>query len=409
MEKEVISAAAASTYEPAQQAIFRQVLDKKMKGELVEAAQLIDQLNMDFRKDEDNASRRLVLLEAARINLMLGKYKRAHLFAESILEIYPDDFSAKSIVARICMGEFRYDTAKAYLNELPDDHHEKFLNLCSIAIKERRLVEAQEYLAKAALVVDIEDSEYGLLWAYVRLLEGKEKDALSRVREVMKNPPHDTNLLLLAGEIYMTSGTYGEAKKVSQLVQKYAPNHDHAYAIRAFAQYAEEDFDEAEKTAYKALDANNKNAYARTVLMKCAARRGDYAYAERLGLMILDETPSYSLGRANLGDVYFNEGDYVRAKIEYDSAKHLMDSLTKGSRLRKARVEIMNGNLSEAVTILLTLLESTHSYYDDAMCDLWLCYERQGETEKRDEILDRMELRRAFYHRTEKIMEQLGK
>lgn len=409
MEKEVITTPNGAKQEPVAETIFRQVLEKKLKGELVEAAQLIDQLNMDMRKDDDTAGRRLVLLEAARINLMLGKYKRAHVFAEAIIELFPDDFSAKALIARICMGEFRYDTAKAYLGELPDDHHEKFLLLCSIAIKERRLVDAQQFLGKAAAVVDNEDSEYGLLWAYVRLLEGKEKEALSRVREVMKDPPHDTNLLLLAGEIFMTSGTYGEAKKVSMLVQKFAPHHDHAYAIRSFALYAEEDFEEAEKTAYLSLDSNKQNAYARTILMKCAARRGDYLYAERIGLAILNETPSYSLGRANLGDVYFNEGDYVRAKIEYESSMHLMDSLTKGARLRKARLEIMHGNLDEAVTILLTLLESTHSYYDDAMCDLWLCYERQGETEKRDEILDRMELRRAFYHRTEKIMEELGK
>lgn len=409
MEKEVITTTGGAKKESTEETIFRQAIDKKLKGALVEAAQLIDQLNVDMRKDDDAAGRRFVLLEAARIHLMLGKYKRAHLFAEAILELFPDDFSAKALIARICMGEFRYDTAKAYLNELPNDHPEKFLNLCSIAIKERRLVDAQEFLGKAAVVVDNESPEYALLWAYVRLLEGKEKEALARVRDVMRDPPTDTNLLLLAGEIFMTSGTYGEAKKVSLLVQKYAPSHDQAFAIRSFALYAEEDFDEAEKTAYKALDNNKQNAYARTVLMKCAARRGDYLYAERIGLAILDETPGYSLGRANLGDVYFNEGDYVRARNEYESSKHLMDSFTKGARLRRARLEIMQGNLSEAVTILLTLLESTNSYYDDAMCDLWLCYERQGNTEKRDEILDKMELRRAFYHRTEKIMEELGK
>lgn len=405
MEKE--TKLVAGGHQHFEEVLLQHAFDKKLNGKFLEASKILDQLSRELRNDDDSKQRRFVMLEAARIYLLLGKYARARSYTEAAHELFPDDEEVQVIFAKICIGEYRYDAAEFHLNKLPDDNPEKHVSLCLIAIKERRLLDAQQALHKAHNYVDPEDAEYSLLWAYIQLLEGDEKNALIRVRDVMKDPPNDTHLLLLAAEIYMTSGTYGEAKKVTQLVHKYAPQHDHAFAVRAYALYAEEEYDAAEKEAYIALDFNERNAYARTVIMKCATRRGDYQFAEKVGLRILRESPGYSLGHANLGDVYFNEGDYDRAERAYDESRHLMDSLTKGAKLRKARMEFIHGNYHEAVRILRTLTQTAHSYYDDAMCDLWLCYERLGDTEKRDEILDAMELRRAFYHRTEKIMHDL--
>lgn len=407
MEKEQLNNQSAGQNTETDQ-LFALGYEKKLRGEYADAVKIFEDLCHEVQRDENAAQRKRIMLEAARLFLLLGKYSRARTYAQGVLDYYPDEIEAIVILGKAAMGEYQFDSARGYFKDLPHNAPERHLGLCTVALKERRLAQAQESLVEAAKLVDDDNPEYAILWAYVQFLNGSHKEALAQVREVMSDPPHDTNLLMLAAEIFMASGTYGEAKKVTVLVNKFAPEHDHAFAVRSYALLAEEEYKGAEKEAYKALKFNKKNAYALTTLMKCATREGDYATAETYGLRILHDTPSYGLGHANLGDVYFNQGKYEMAHLEYNQCKFLMDSLTKGALLRKARLAYIEGNTVGAIDILRKLIESHHSYYDDAMCDLALCYDRLGEIENKNDILERMELRRAMYHRTESVMEQLA-
>ncbi|MEK7523627.1 MAG: hypothetical protein AAB588_01220, partial [Patescibacteria group bacterium] len=138
--------------------------------------------------------------------------------------------------------------------------------------------------------------------------------------------------------------------------------------------------------------------------MKLACRSGNYSSAESLGLQILEDSPEYSLAHANLGDVYFNEGRYELAQVEYEQTQQLMNSETKGAKLRQARMKFIRSDFDGAAEILEKLIEGYHTYYDDAMCDLFLCYERLGDEEKKDDIVDKMQVRRSFYRRTENLL-----
>jgi len=148
--------------------------------------------------------------------------------------------------------------------------------------------------------------------------------------------------------------------------------------------------------------------YAKTALVKLAVRSGNYSAAESVGCEILRDSPQYSLGHANLGDVYFIQGRYELAQIEYEQTMELMDSQTKGARLRQARMKYIEGDFASAALILEGLVEGYHTYYDDAMCDLALCYDQIGDEDKKDQLIDKMQIRRSFYHRTEKILQNFG-
>jgi len=69
-------------------------------------------------------------------------------------------------------------------------------------------------------------------------------------------------------------------------------------------------------------------------------------------------------------------------------------------------MQFIDGNYVEAAGLLTELIEGYHTYYDDAMCDLLLCYDRLDNKEGVESVLDKMELRKSFYQRTQQLMQK---
>jgi lipopolysaccharide biosynthesis regulator YciM len=97
------------------------------------------------------------------------------------------------------------------------------------------------------------------------------------------------------------------------------------------------------------------------------------------------------------------------AKIEYGKTESLILSKTKGALLRQGRMHIMNGTYDSAVIIYENMTTQVHTYYDDAMCDLLMCYEKLGETEKKKGLIEKMNLRKTFNKRLDLVLASLEK
>lgn len=391
--------------------MLREALEKKSKGDFAGAVELFSDYLKRFGEDLEPRDAAVVEADSAELLFWLGDYTSARRHGEKALVHRNDDAQALSMLGKIALAQYRFREASAYFEKISDDHPARWLGLTSVSIKLRETSQAQHYLAKAQPLVGREDPEYAVYEAYLYLLDGSTEVAISAARNALKligEPRRDPSLVLYVAEIFMTAGNYGEALACVDAAAVHTPKNDRVPALRAHAAYAQEHFDEAESHARSAVRLNPANAYAQTILMKVASRRGEYNEAEIIGQEILNSCPQYALGHANLGDLYFMQGRYELAKIEYEQTSELMDSQTKGALLRQARMRFMHGNYSDAAEILERLIGSYHTYYDDAMCDLALCYDALGDAEKKQEVTDKMTFRRTFYHRTEDLLRQFS-
>lgn len=390
-----------------EEVLMREAHEKIAKGEYLPAADILKDILRRFGITLDDKQKSLLNSELGTVYFWLGDLESAKRHAENSLGYGDDNDQAYNILGKIAVAQFQFPKARGYFSKISDENPARPLGLCLVSIRLRDMTGAQSFFHEAAGKISPLDPEYCVYEAYLTLLSGSTLAAVTAARELVRKCTKDVTLMLLLAEIFMTAGNYGEAEAATDVVSKSCPENDMVFAIRAHAAYADENYDAARSYAEDAVRFNPLNAYAKTVLMKLSCRNGSYAIAEELGTQVIKDSPEYSLGHANLGDVYFNQERYELAGIEYEQTQQLMNSDTKGARLRQARMKFVKGDYGEAVKLLEKLIEFHHTYYDDAMCDLALCYDKLGDEEKTKQVLDKMAFRKSFYHRTEKILKQL--
>lgn len=402
-EKRVASGASGLQYE---QTLLQKAYEKVAEKKYGDAVQLFEDVLKKFLVVLSTDQKSVIAAELSQLYLWLGKYDKAEFHAKAAVAGRNDNERALVVLGKIAIAEYKFPVARGIFSRLSDDNANKYMGLCLISIRLRDANGALHFIREAAKYIPSTDAEYRVLAAYCRLMSGSAVTAVTEMRDVQKEVENDPALMLLIAEIFMTAGNYGEAEALAKKVEGTCPKSDQAMAIFAHAEYADEEYGAAEEYARRAVAINPNNAYAQTVLMKLATRVGNYSRAENIGKTILDRAPEYSLAHANLGDVYFNEGRYGLAEIEYEQTMQLMSADTKGARLRTARMKFIAEDFKDAAEILEKLIATHHTYYDDAMCDLALCYDRLGDTEKKESVIDKMEMRRSFYHRTEKLLQE---
>lgn len=398
------SSASALRYE---EILMREAHEKKEKGQYQAAGAILEDVLRRCDNVLDKEQKSMILSELGLVYFWLGDLENARQKCDLAAQFIDNDESF-SILGKIAVAKFQFPKARGYFSKIHERNPLKPLGMCLISIKLRDTVAVEAFLREAAALGGTADLEYRIYHAYHKLLKGDMDAAAMDVRSLALKCKDNPELMLLIAEIFMTAGNYGEAVSSAKKVEKNCPDNDQIFAIYSHAAYAQEDFNSAKKEAERALEINPHNAYAKTILIKLATRDGHYEIAESFGLEVLKDSPEYSLGHANLGDVYFVQGRYELAEIEYDQTKLLMNSETKGSRLRNARMKFMKEEYKDAAEILEKLIEAYHTYYDDAMCDLLLCYEKMGEEDKKQDLLEKMELRRDFYKRTENLLREFG-
>ncbi|MBI4994834.1 hypothetical protein HZC21_04310 [Candidatus Peregrinibacteria bacterium] len=387
--------------------LMREAREKMVKGEYQSASDIFKDILRRFGVTLDDKQKSLLNSELGTVYFWLGNLESAKRHCEDALAYGDNNDQAYNILGKIAVAQFKFPLARGYFSKISEENPSRPLGLCLVSIKLRDILGAQSFFRQAAGKISHLDPEYRVYEAYLTLLSGGTFAAVQASRELKRICSKDVTQMLLLAEIFMTAGNYGEATSTADSVAKTCPENDMVFAIRAHAAYAEENFDSARSYAEDAVRLNPLNAYAKTVLMKLACRSGSYAIAEEIGMQVAKDSPEYSLGHANLGDVYFNQERYELARIEYEQTEQLMNSDTKGARLRQARMKFIDGNYAEAAKILDKLIEFHHTYYDDAMCDLALCYDKLNDEEKTKQVLDKMAFRKSFYHRTEKILRSL--
>jgi tetratricopeptide (TPR) repeat protein len=355
-------------------------------------------------------------LAVCELTLWLGDYNACEYHAYRILECKVGmDENAYEFLARVSMARFQFTEARKYLSHLNPRKLAFSILDCLICIKLRDIKGADAAIQRIYQECEKENRplpdvpELQLCEAFCMLLRGHSQEAVTTARRLIKKGGLDPNLLLLCAEIYMTAGCYNDAFITVKRVESKCPENDQVHAILAHVHYAQEDFVLAKSAAEKSLARNPQNHYARTILMKLFVREGKFSEAEIMGIQILQESPEYSLGHANLGDVYFIQGKYDLAKIEYGKTESLILSKTKGALLRQGRMHMMNGVYDSAVIIYENMTTQVHTYYDDAMCDLLMCYEKLGEAEKKKGLIEKMNLRKTFNKRLDLILASLEK
>lgn len=392
--------------------LMHEAYENISNGKLDAAKEIFLDLIRKFESILADDQKGMIYTELGLIFFWLGDYEAAQNYCEKALACGKNSDQAYNILGKIAVARFEFSLARSYFHKISDNNSAKWFGLCLVSIKLRETIGVEMFLRKALDCGKLPstDPEYRLYNAYLQLLKGDAKFAVIQARDLMqvKRCECDPSLMLLIAEIFMTAGNYGEASSAAEKVKRTCPKNDCVYAILAHSLYAQENYTGAQTNAEEAVRLNPKNCYAKTVLMKLAVRNGRYSFAEQLGLEILKDCPEYSLGHANLGDVYFIQGLYQMARDEYEQTQQLMNADTKGAKLRQARMNFIDENYSSSADILEKLIESQHTYYDDAMCDLLLCYQQLEYEEKKKELLDKMAFRKSFYHRTEQLLKSFN-
>ena len=388
--------------------LIKEAYEKLNAQQYDKALVCFQQIMEKFGKKMDDSGKALIHRELALLHFWMADYVTASDHARQLLKIKGGDVdTAYEILMKIAIAEFKFQEAQQYCQKMNKDNSQQALGYCLIAIKCRNLKRAEFYL-EVLSKRQFFSPEVRLYQAYCQLLRGSGKGAIIEARALMKVFARSPAHLLIIAEIFMTAGEYSQASGLCERILVQCPGNDQALAIMAHTAYAQEDFAQAGKFAHDALRKNPANAYAKTVLMKLAVRDGDYVVAEQMGKDIITASPEYSLGHANLGDIYFDQGRYDLARIEYQHTEELMQTQTKGSLLRQARMKFIDEDYKAAVEILKGMVDSYHSYYDEACCDLVLCYEQLGDEQKKKEVTDKMKLRKVFFHRTQQVMQKIG-
>ncbi|MEK7189574.1 MAG: hypothetical protein AAB606_01550 [Patescibacteria group bacterium] len=388
--------------------LMKEAYEAISNGKFSSAATIFEDLLRRFGVTLEDSQKSVIHSELGTVLFWLGDYDAAFKHCENALAYGQNNDQAYIILGKVATAQFKFALARGYFSKVSDDNPGKHLGFCLVAIKVRDTKTAVTHLTSAVAMLPRTNIELMVYSAYIYLLKGETKDSVILARELVSKIKGDPHLLLLLAEILMTAGHYGEASAITNQVALSSPENDQIFAIRAHAAYFEEKLDAAGNYAHEAVRLNPYNAYAKTILMKLATRSGNYATAENIGREILQQSSDYSLGHANLGDVYFIQGQYELAQIEYEQTMALMDSQTKGALLRQARMLFIASDFQGAARILDDLINSHHTYYDDAMCDLALCYDQIGDEKLKEEVVDKMKMRRTFYHRTEKLLQQFG-
>lgn len=387
-----------------EEVLMREAHELVGKYQYQAAANIFQDILKRFGVALEDAQKSLLHSELGMLFYWLGDYEAGKQHCEAA-NAYGDNDQAYVILGKIAVAQFQFPKARGYFSKIDPKNPARPLGMCLVSIKLRDTVGAESFLREASAKISSTDPEFRTYQAYFDLLKGNTKHAVASARELVKKCERDPALLLLLAEIFMMAGNYGEATTLADKVGTQVPENDGVFAVKAHAAFADENYAEADAHAREAVRLNPFNAYAKTVLIKLATRDGSYTVAESISHQILSDSPEYSLAHANLGDVYFNQNRYELAQIEYEQSLQLMNAETKGAQLRKARMKFIAGDYHAAADILEELIEHQHTYYDDAMCDLALCYDTLGDEEKKSAVVDKMQFRRSFYHRTEKILQ----
>lgn len=385
--------------------LMKEAYEAMRKGQYQASAEIFADILRKFRADLKDTEKSIINCELGTLYFWLGDYESARRHCEDSLAIKNDNDQAHVMLGRIAMSQFQFPVARGHFSRISDGNPAKDIGLCFLAIKMRDTTGVEIFMNRAAKKLPQTDVELRICRTYFALLKGDADFAGKEARALMPKCEKDPFLLGIVGEILMTAGNYGEAIAAAHKILVTCKENDQALALLAHAAYAQENFSVAYNYADEAVRYNPLNAYAKTVLMKVATRDGNYALAESIGTQILSDSREYALGHANLGDVYFVQNRYELAEIEYEQTMELMNSDTKGARLRKARMKFIKEDYEGAAEILEKLTKAYHTYYDDAVCDLLLCYEKLGDEEKKADLMDKAQMRRGFYHRTQQILQ----
>jgi tetratricopeptide (TPR) repeat protein len=366
-------------------------------------------------------------LQIAEIHYELGNYdaaKKASNLAVNSAQMSKQRDRANQILGRVAVAEYRFADAENYFAAMTKDSKHR-LNPGTLLGRIQMHLKCRQTKKAYAVLQDLEkyhinsdtvrptlsskNPEYLVYKAYIELLMGNERRALNSARELVPRCHKNVHLLAILAEIFLTASQYQESERVADEVLRRCPKNDQALAIKAHLSYAKQDFGAARNYASKACESNTRNFYAQIIFVQLAARDERYVEAENMGKKILLECPEFALMHAVLGDIYFDQDKGKEALLHYRHTNDLMAAPTKGGHLRQARMHMILGEYREAVKILEPLVEVTHTYSDEAMTDLLVCYDVMNETEKAKSLWEKMEIRKAFYHRMGRVMEMVSK
>lgn len=372
-----------------------------------EARRLFQQILKEFPDLKKNEKGRILGL-SGKMSYWLGEYFVAKQDLNLALQLNPRNDIANLYLGKIALSEYFFTKAKGYFMSIKRPNAEADLALCRLYIRLRDLPQATQALRQASHSMPASHPEYRLMHAYISLLSGDHASSVRDALNLVKELEHDPDALIILAELLVTAGNYKEAKAILDTLVSLLPGNDQIYGLFAQCSYAAEDYEGALRNAGQALSLNPFNAFAMTVHLKVACRRGEYQTAEALGHRILEQSPEYTLGHTNLGDVYFLQGRYDLARQEYLDANEYMDTKTRGSQLRQARLAFIDKDFSKAKSILEPLTFAQGLYYDDALCDLLMVYDLLEEREKKQDLMDRMEIRKSYSYRIDEMLKRMA-
>ncbi len=180
---------------------------------------------------------------------------------------------------------------------------------------------------------------------YASLLEenGEVGKALGVMKDAVKNYPDEAQVQFYYGTLQDKAGDKGQVVATMKEVLKLNPNHVQGMNYLAYTWAEQNDnLEEAEKMARKALDLEPKDAYIMDTLGWVLFKRGRFDEAAKVLEAAFKLQPTVGVIAEHLGDVYSKKTLSERALKMYNKALNL-ESDPKRIEEIKAKISSMDG------------------------------------------------------------------
>ncbi|WP_096366140.1 XrtA/PEP-CTERM system TPR-repeat protein PrsT [Thiohalobacter thiocyanaticus] len=259
---------------------------------LADAGQVLNQMPRE-QLVSDGAS----LLLSGLVNFSRGAWEEAYRDLSETVKLYPDQTSARKLLARIHVQREEYTQAIDVLEPLIMSGAADYQSLTMLGtalVKTGRYDKAERYLEQA-MAHDNEGAEARMQHALVSLATGRDEQAMANLQELLDNGGLASSAGMTLVVLHLRRNDPQAAIRLAQQLLQQDPDDKRLRNLLGAAQLAAGRFTDARATFNAILEHDPKYMPARINLGKLAVRKENYQQARSIFEDILRTDPEHTL------------------------------------------------------------------------------------------------------------------
>ena len=313
----------------------------------------------------------------------INKDKEADAVLKNIIEKHPDNLKAKLVYVDFLASK---DSVAAlaktqeFIKQQPDIE-ELYLHLAKLLVANKQLSEAKQPLLW--LTEHKKDSKNALLakvmLAALALEEKNKAEAEKLLTEVLAVDARQYDAMLLKVKMKLSDNLLDEAVSDLRNILRDYPEKDELLTLLGRAYQLQNSPQLADEAFYKAFELNPKNLEAMSAVVKKLMANKEFAKAEELLVKALEQNPSNAMALQMLAQAKLLKQDWTGANQLVDTIKNLPEGVSFANYL-SGKISQAQGHYEEAIAQFKQALEKSPTLAD-ALNSIYACYQALKQPE----------------------------